>query len=156
MDDARRRKRFFDYVLDQSLPLAGTLAIVVAAIEAIVDWTTRVELDVSAIYGVPLVLAAVARNRLLLWALAAGLLVMTFAAYAAYGQLGNPERDSKKGWGLGLAICRRLAEVIGGTINVVSAPHQGTTFNVYLPAAAVIDAPRGGAASARLAERSAS
>jgi signal transduction histidine kinase len=380
------------------MPLAGALAIVVAAVEAILDWTTWVELDVSAIYGVPLVLAAVARNRRLLWALATGLLVMTFAAYAAqigeggfsldepyfinralsaaaltlsaalcdvwivaanrlaaqrrslleqnqeldvlrrtaeeasgrktqllasvahdirtplttidlindvllrgagssafaaqlpdlvqrlrrntraltdlvsalvdissldagrissrpsdfclndvlkeererllplaqakkleltidapaaplwlrtdrvkltrvlsnlvgnaikftetggitvsvtqtgerlplirvkdtgvgmspeqlarifdeYGQLGNPERDSKKGWGLGLAICRRLAEVIGGTITVVSEPHQGTTFSVYLPASAVIDAPRGGAASAPLAERSVS
>ena len=83
MDDTRRRKRFFDYVLDESMPLAGMLAIAVAAIEAIVDWTTWVELDVSAIYGVPLVLAAVARNRRLLWALAAGLLFMTFAAYAA-------------------------------------------------------------------------
>jgi signal transduction histidine kinase len=83
MEDRRRRTRFFDYLLDQSIPLAGTLAIVVAVIEAIVDWTTWVELDVSAIYGVPLVLAAVARNRRLLWALAAGLLFMTFAAYAA-------------------------------------------------------------------------
>ena len=384
MDDTRRRKRFFDYVLDESMPLAGTLAIAVAAIEATVDWTTWVELDVSAIYGVPLVLAAVARKRRLLWALAAGLLLMTFAAYAAqigergfslhepyfvnralsaaaltlvaalcdvwiiaanrlaaqrrslidqnheldllrraaeqasgrktqllasvahdirtplttidlindvmqrgagnsaltaqlpdlvrrlrrntraltdlvsalvdissldagkfplrpsdfclnevldeecerllplaqaknlqltieatgeplwlrtdrvkltrilsnlvgnaikftetggvavsvaltaermplfrvkdtgvgmspdklarifdeYGQLGNPERDSNKGWGLGLAICRRLADVMGGNITVESEPNQGTTFSVYLPASAVVDAPR--------------
>src|SRR6185295_9901026 len=51
--------------------------------EAAVDWTTWVELDVSAVYGIPLVLAAVARNRRLLWALAGCLVFMTFAAYAA-------------------------------------------------------------------------
>jgi len=63
------------------MPLAGTLAILVAVIEAAIDWTTWVELDVSAVYGIPLVLAAVARNRRLLWALTAGLVFMTFAAY---------------------------------------------------------------------------
>src|SRR5688572_29623868 len=83
MPDRRRRTRFFDYLLDRPMPLAGTLAILVALIEAAVDWTTWVELDVSAVYGIPLVLAAVARNRRLLWVLAAFLLSMTFAAYAA-------------------------------------------------------------------------
>jgi signal transduction histidine kinase len=65
------------------MPVAGTLAVLVAVLEAAVDWTTWVELDVSAVYGIPLVLAAVARNRRLLWALAACLLLMTFAAYVA-------------------------------------------------------------------------
>jgi signal transduction histidine kinase len=83
MQDRRRRVRFFDYLLDRPMPLAGTLAILVAVIEAAVDWTTWVELDVSAVYGIPLVLAAVARNRRLLWVLAACLVFMTFAAYAA-------------------------------------------------------------------------
>jgi signal transduction histidine kinase len=83
VQDRRRRTRLFDYLLERPQPLAGALAVLVAMAQAAVDWVTWVELDVSAVYGVPLVLAAVARNRRLLWALAASLLVMTFAAYAA-------------------------------------------------------------------------
>ncbi|HZR69998.1 MAG TPA: HAMP domain-containing sensor histidine kinase [Burkholderiales bacterium] len=56
-----------------------------------------------------------------------------------YGQLGNPERDSNKGWGLGLAICRRLVGVMGGLIDVESAPDRGTLFTVRLPASCVVD-----------------
>lgn len=82
MRDRRARIRLFDYLLERPMPLAGTLAVLVAVIEAAIDWTTWVELDVSAVYGIPLVLAAVARNRRLLWVLAACLVFMTFAAYA--------------------------------------------------------------------------
>jgi signal transduction histidine kinase len=82
MDDRRRRVRLFDYLLEQPMPLAALLAIAVALAEAAVDWVTWVELDVSAVYGVPLVLAAGARNRRLLWVLAASLVSVTFVAYA--------------------------------------------------------------------------
>jgi signal transduction histidine kinase len=54
------------------------------------------------------------------------------------GQLGNPQRDSNKGWGLGLAICRRLAGVMGGSITVESEPGRGTTFSVHLPTGCVV------------------
>ncbi len=44
------------------------------------------------------------------------------------------------GTGMGLAICRRIAEELGGSIEVASEPGRGTTFTVSLPRA---DAPAG-------------
>jgi signal transduction histidine kinase/ActR/RegA family two-component response regulator len=55
-----------------------------------------------------------------------------------FAQLHNPERDRTKGTGLGLAICKRLIEVMGGSISVESAPGRGSTFTVALPAACVL------------------
>ncbi len=37
------------------------------------------------------------------------------------------------GAGLGLAVCRELADLMGGTISAASAPDQGSTFTVRLP-----------------------
>jgi signal transduction histidine kinase len=82
-DDRRQRVRLFDYLLDRPMPPAGWLAIAVALLEAAADWTTWVELHVPAVYGVPLVLAAVARNRRLVWVLTAFLVFMNFASYMA-------------------------------------------------------------------------
>ena len=74
--------RFFDSLLERPVPLAGLFAVLLAAAEIAFDWVTWVQLDGSAVYGLPLVLAAVARSRRLLWGLAAALTAMTFAAYA--------------------------------------------------------------------------
>ena len=74
--------RLFESLLERPFPVAGTLAVLLALVETALDWTTWVELDVSTVYGLPLVLAAVARNRRLLWGLTALLVSMTFAAYA--------------------------------------------------------------------------
>ena len=38
-----------------------------------------------------------------------------------------------EGIGLGLAICRTIAEAYGGRISVRSMPRQGTVFDVVLP-----------------------
>jgi len=56
-----------------------------------------------------------------------------------FAQLPNPERDSPKGWGLGLAICRRLIELLGGTITVESQLNHGTAFSVRLPSSCVVN-----------------
>jgi PAS domain S-box-containing protein len=42
-------------------------------------------------------------------------------------------RDSYEGTGVGLAICRRIAERHGGSITARSTPGEGTTFIVTLP-----------------------
>ena len=53
-----------------------------AAAEIYVDWNTWIELNVSIVYSLPLVVAAAARDRRLMWLLASVLLVATFAVYA--------------------------------------------------------------------------
>jgi signal transduction histidine kinase len=63
--------------------LVASLAILLAAVEIAIDWGTWVELNVSIVYGLPLVLAALARSRRLLWGLMFILVAMTFAVYAA-------------------------------------------------------------------------
>ena len=78
----RLSMRFFDSLLERPVPLAGLFAVLLAVAEIAFDWITRVQLDGSALYGLPLVLAAVARSRRLLWGLAAVLIAMTFAAYS--------------------------------------------------------------------------
>jgi signal transduction histidine kinase len=45
-------------------------------------------------------------------------------------------RQHDEGWGLGLAICQRLARLLGASLEVESAPDHGTVFRVCLPALA--------------------
>ena len=45
------------------------------------------------------------------------------------------ERSTVEGHGVGLALAKRLVELQGGSIGVISAPGEGTTFWVALPKA---------------------
>jgi signal transduction histidine kinase len=49
------------------------------------------------------------------------------------GEPSRTQHAGKRGTGLGLAIVRGFVEAHGGTVNVVSAPEQGTTFSFTLP-----------------------
>jgi len=57
--------------------------------------------------------------------------------FEEFYQVGNPERDRRKGLGLGLSIVRRLAELLGHALTLRSRPGQGTVFSLELPAACI-------------------
>jgi signal transduction histidine kinase/ActR/RegA family two-component response regulator len=53
--------------------------------------------------------------------------------FEEFYQIGNAERDRHKGLGLGLAIVRRLVDLLGGSLRLESTPGRGSTFEVVLP-----------------------
>lgn len=55
------------------------------------------------------------------------------AIFEEFVQLGNPERDRNKGLGLGLAIVRRLADLLGHAVALDSTPGRGSEFTVRVP-----------------------
>lgn len=54
-------------------------------------------------------------------------------AFEPFERLGR-EHSGQPGSGLGLAVCRRLARLMGGDIEVRSAPGEGAEFTLVLPA----------------------
>jgi two-component system, sensor histidine kinase len=53
--------------------------------------------------------------------------------FQEFAQLGNPERDRRKGLGLGLAIVERLAKLLGHKVQLRSVPGKGSVFAVTVP-----------------------
>jgi len=53
--------------------------------------------------------------------------------FEEFFQVGNPERDRAKGLGLGLAVVRRLARLLGHDVDVRSTPGRGSAFAVEVP-----------------------
>ncbi len=54
--------------------------------------------------------------------------------FEEFYQVGNPARDRARGLGLGLAIVRRLADLLGHRIDVASREGRGSVFRVVVPA----------------------
>jgi two-component system, sensor histidine kinase len=54
--------------------------------------------------------------------------------FEEFVQLANPERDRRKGLGLGLSIVRRLCALLGHELAMVSRPGWGSVFRLQVPA----------------------
>jgi two-component system OmpR family sensor kinase len=53
--------------------------------------------------------------------------------FERFYRVDTPEVRSRRGTGLGLSMCRRIAELHGGSISVASGEGQGSVFTVELP-----------------------
>lgn len=60
------------------------------------------------------------------------------AALKPFGQVGSNMTARAEGSGLGLPLCQRFAEVLGGSLTLVSEFGRGTTVTVRLPASAIV------------------
>jgi len=60
--------------------------------------------------------------------------------FREFHQLGNPERDRRKGLGLGLAIVSGLARMLGHDLALVSTLQRGSVFRLTLPLATAASA----------------
>ncbi len=54
--------------------------------------------------------------------------------FAEYYQIGNKRRDRREGVGLGLAITKRLCDLLGYELSVTSTEGAGSCFTITLPA----------------------
>ena len=61
-------------------------------------------------------------------------------ALQPFSQVTSSVAKSKEGTGLGLPLARRMTEIHGGRLEVVSVPGEGTVVTVLLPASRVVSA----------------
>jgi signal transduction histidine kinase len=59
-------------------------------------------------------------------------------ALTPFGQVGPNMAARAEGTGLGLPLCQRFAEALGGKLSIESVSGQGTTVTVSLPASCVV------------------
>ena len=55
------------------------------------------------------------------------------AIFQDYSQVSSPLQKRLRGTGLGLSLSKRLAELLGGSVGLDSAPGKGSTFHVTIP-----------------------
>ena len=55
--------------------------------------------------------------------------------FQEFTQIDSPVQRKVKGTGLGLPLCRKLAELLGGAVSVDSTPGIGSTFTAVIPVA---------------------
>lgn len=60
--------------------------------------------------------------------------------FEEFYQIENPQRDHRRGLGLGLAIVRRLSRLLGHEIRVQSTRGRGSCFSVLLPRSTLVPA----------------
>jgi signal transduction histidine kinase len=53
--------------------------------------------------------------------------------FEEFSQIEHPLQRRSKGTGLGLPVCRKLAELLGGRVEVESRVGAGSTFSLVLP-----------------------
>lgn len=53
--------------------------------------------------------------------------------FQTYMRTNIARNSNKKGWGIGLALVRGVAEAHGGSVGVDSSPERGTTFTIDMP-----------------------
>jgi len=61
--------------------------------------------------------------------------------FEEFHQVDNQARDQAQGLGLGLAIVRRIADLLGHRIETRSRPGEGSIFSIELPLAVAEPAP---------------
>jgi signal transduction histidine kinase len=57
------------------------------------------------------------------------------ALFEDFAQIDSPLQKRLRGTGLGLSLCKRFAQLIGGYVGLESEPGRGSTFFVVIPLA---------------------
>lgn len=55
------------------------------------------------------------------------------AIFVDFNQIDSPIQKRLRGTGLGLSLSKKLAELLGGSVDLISEPGVGSTFSVTLP-----------------------